>query len=368
MRNAIVSIIVIALIAAFALAQVPAPPQTPVAPKAPKAPVAPKAPHTPVGIPRGSYLGVDSKDVTPERMEALKLKSDQGVEILMVDQDAPAGKAGLKEHDVILSFDGKPVQDVEQLRQMIRNTRPGTKVTLGISREGQLHNVVVQLADRRKVMVAGDHVIHIPRIEIPPMPEIDVPSFTMLEYSHRNGLMVENLTRQLGEYFGAKDGHGVLVRSVEKNSPAEQAGFKAGDVIIRIGNEPVESMSDWNQILRQQPPGKIPVTVIRERREQVFTLAIPERHGNRSSRGTYSWDGDDFNREIANLGPEIQREMDAARAEMQKAFSDQNVQDELRKSTTINQRELRKQLERAHREVEKAMKNLEQQKIKADDE
>ena len=64
----------------------------------------------------GSYLGVDTQDVTKERMAALKLKEERGVEVLMVDQDAPAGKAGLKEHDVILEFNGAKVERSEERR------------------------------------------------------------------------------------------------------------------------------------------------------------------------------------------------------------------------------------------------------------
>src|SRR5262245_22713388 len=70
----------------------------------------------------GSYLGIDTQDVTAQRVSALKLKEERGVEVLTVDQDAPAGKAGLKEHDVILEFNGEKVQGVEQLRRMIRET------------------------------------------------------------------------------------------------------------------------------------------------------------------------------------------------------------------------------------------------------
>src|SRR5271170_1830441 len=85
----------------------------------------------------GSYLGVDMRDITADRLATLHLKDERGVEVTMVDQDAPAGKAGLKEQDVVLTLNGTDVQSVEQLRRMIRETPPGRTVTLGISRSGQ---------------------------------------------------------------------------------------------------------------------------------------------------------------------------------------------------------------------------------------
>src|SRR5580700_1387674 len=96
-----------------------------------------------------SYLGVDTRDITPDRLGVLKLKDERGVEVTMVDQDAPAGKAGLKEHDVILTVNGTEVESVEQLRRVIRETPPGRLVTLGLSRDGQPLTVKVQLADRK---------------------------------------------------------------------------------------------------------------------------------------------------------------------------------------------------------------------------
>src|SRR5712671_2743418 len=95
----------------------------------------------------GAYLGVDISDVTTDRIAALKLKEEKGVEVTMVDQDAPAGKAGIKEHDVILSLNGTQVESVEQLRRMIHEVPPGRAVTLGISRDGQAMTVKAQLAD-----------------------------------------------------------------------------------------------------------------------------------------------------------------------------------------------------------------------------
>src|SRR5213080_2153568 len=100
----------------------------------------------------GSYLGVDTRDITADRANALHLKEEHGAEVTMVDQDAPAGKAGLKEHDVILSLNGAAVESAAQLRRMIRETPAGRVVSLGISRDGQPQSIKVQLANRGKGM------------------------------------------------------------------------------------------------------------------------------------------------------------------------------------------------------------------------
>src|SRR5277367_2038164 len=96
-----------------------------------------------------SYLGVDIADITSERLGALKLKEEQGVEVTMVDQDAPAGKAGIKEHDVILTMNGTAIESKTQLQRMIHETPAGRVVTFGLSRDGQAMTVKLQLADRR---------------------------------------------------------------------------------------------------------------------------------------------------------------------------------------------------------------------------
>lgn len=343
-----------------AVPDTPATPKVAPAPRTPRAPRAPRTPRAPES--RISYLGVEPRDISPERVGALKLKSASGVEVMMVDGDGPAGKAGFKEHDVIQSFNGKPVQDVDQLRSMIRATSPGTKVNLGISRDGQSMNLSAELASKRSW---NSGVIRIPKIEIPPMPEIDVPSFAMLQYSRRNGLMVENLTKQLGEFFGAKEGKGVLVRSVEKNSPAEAAGFKAGDVIIRVGNEAVENMSDWNQIIRSQQAGKIPVTVIRERHESTFTLTMPERRGQSQTGADEAFGDGDNGIEIADLGPRFRREME----ELQKQINDPEFGKQMEqwrkelKGQVIDRKELEREMQKARRDMERAIREMQLQSL-----
>jgi membrane-associated protease RseP (regulator of RpoE activity) len=278
----------------------------------------------------GSYLGVDVQDVTKERVAALKLKEERGVEVNMVDQDAPAGKAGLKEHDVILEFNGARVESVEQLRRMIHEMPPGRTVTLGISRDGQPLTLNATLADRGKsysFAYTGPKV-KMPKVVIPRMPEIpDMQGMQIVVAGSTNsGLLVENLTPQLGEFFGAKDGAGVLVRSVEKGSPAEAAGFKAGDIIIRVEQEKVADRGDWRSAMRNHRSGKVSIGIIRDKREQTLSLVLPEAKEQSSvwrSNGQMELDLDldDLNNELEDMDIEINQlgpQMELLRPQMER--------------------------------------------------
>jgi serine protease Do len=226
-----------------------------------------------------SYLGVDIADVTPERLSALKLKEEQGAEVTMVDQDAPAGKAGLHEHDVILTLNGAAVESAAQLRRMIRETPGGRVVTLGISRDGQPLTLKVQLASRGKMGALGngkEFKFEMPAM--PVMPDFDLPVSVVIAHSSaRSGLMIENITPQLGEFFGVKNGNGALVRSVEKGSRAEKAGFRAGDVIVKVNTQSVRDTSDFTRALRSSSNNSASVTVIRDKKEQNLTLTLPDK-------------------------------------------------------------------------------------------
>jgi predicted metalloprotease with PDZ domain len=231
-----------------------------------------------------SYLGVDIRDVTTDRLAALKLKEERGVEITMVDADAPAGKAGLKEHDVILEFNGTAVESEEQIRRLIREVPPGRTVTLGISRDGAPMKISAQLADHSTVAAQARPrtIISAPRVQVFPRNGMDLP-FQVQTYSSVLGVQTESLTRQLGDYFGVQNGEGVLVRSVEKGSAAEKAGLKAGDVIIKADNEKLTDRSDLSHILRShRTGGKMTLVVMRDKHEQTFTVTLPDR-GSRDS-------------------------------------------------------------------------------------
>ena len=239
-----------------------------------------------------SYLGVGVADLSSDRVQALKLKDDRGVEITQVDQDAPAGKAGLKEHDVIVTFNGTPVESQEQFKRLMRETPPGRTVSLDIMRDGQQQNVKVELADRKKLETSvyphppGDFAFAMP--PMPPMPPMpDFPRVwgeqTITRVRSNSGATLESLTPQLGDYFGVKNGEGMLVRSVQKGSAAEAAGLRAGDVIVRVGDKKIADNSDWRDALRSNKDGKVAVVIVRDRKEQTISLSVPVRRGPDSS-------------------------------------------------------------------------------------
>lgn len=243
-----------------------------------------------------SYLGVDIRDVTTDRMSALKLKEERGVEITMVDGDAPAGKAGLREQDVILEFNGTPIDSEEQFRRLIREVPPGRTVTLGISRDGAPMKLTAQLADHAAVVSKRIPVARAPEF---PRNAIDFP-FAASIYSTTMGVQTESLTRQLGEYFGVKDGEGVLVRSVDKGSAGEKAGLKAGDVIVRADNEKLTDRMDLGNILRKhRTGGKMVLVVMRDKHEQTLTLTLPDR-GSRDSSAVW-FDGEELQATLGHL-------------------------------------------------------------------
>lgn len=320
-----------------------------------------------------AYLGVDISEVTPDRVGALKLKEEQGVEVLMVDQDSPAGKAGLKEHDVILTLNGAEVESGAQLRRIIHETPPGRTISLGISRDGQSQTIKAQLADRRKALAwkSGDKEdpgfpVVPPIPPVPPIPnfaDIEMPNVIVVHSSVRSGLMVENLTPQLGEFLGAKGGKGVLVRSVEKGSIAARAGLRAGDVIVRVNREPVTDIGDFSRALRSHPTGNASVGVIREKHEQTISLPVQDR--KRSALGEVGADNENFDidanvdlaqvgTELAKLEPEIQLAMRYADEQARQAVETaRKAFRENQETIRIDHKNLTRQMEKLQQEQKK---------------
>jgi serine protease Do len=310
----------------------------------------------------GAYLGVDINEITPERVSVLKLKDERGVEVTMVDQDAPAGKAGLREHDVILTMNGTNVESGAQLRRMIRETPAGRMVSLGVSRDGQPMTIKVQLAAKRKASAWGpgpkDFKFEMPNMST--LPDFDVPvSVVVVHSSLRSGLMVENITPQLGDYFGVKSGKGVLVRSVEKGSRAEKSGFHAGDVIVRVNNQPVRDTSDFSHAIRSSSGGTVNVGIIREKHEQNLTLPLPERKDS-GDLFEETFEMPDVDADAQVDLEEVRDQMARIQPQMQFALQEsRRAMEEARPKIEKAEREMREAIERQKPEIERAVREAE---------
>lgn len=231
-----------------------------------------------------SYLGIGLEDVDAERARNLKLKEDRGVYITSVMTDTPASKAGLKEGDVIFEFNGQRVEGQQQLIKMIRETPAGKSVKLGLWRAGAPLTLWATVGSH-KVMESDDggwSVVLPPMPPMPPMPTvnmppIDLPKMITVMQNAALGIEGESLApqSQFAEFFGVKDG--VLVKAVSKNSAAEHGGVRAGDVIVKIGDNRVAAWRDIGNALRYAQAGRpLAVAVVRNKREIPLTVTLED--------------------------------------------------------------------------------------------
>jgi serine protease Do len=220
----------------------------------------------------GTYLGVNLCEIPSDRARELKLKDAYGVEITRVEDGSPAEKAGLKSGDVVLEYNGQRVEGMEQFGRLVRETPSGREVKLLISRNGATQSITATLQTRKlKTMATVMPNFDMPEVHIPDMPQI----FT----TWRNpmlGVEAESLGPQLAAYFGVKEG--VLVRSVSKDTAAEKAGIKAGDVITKVGESSVTTPNELVSAVHAAMAKKsFPIELMRDRHEANVTVTIEDR-------------------------------------------------------------------------------------------
>ena len=235
----------------------------------------------------GSWLGVGVAEVTVEKVKELKLPAERGALLGKIVPDSPAAKAGLKENDVITEVNGQRVEGSEQFRRMIREIPAGRTAQLSVWRDGRQQTVTVTLgkseAAHHHTMVAptppGTFAFQMPDLqELPALEGLRNFSFSVSGHA-RLGIDAEDLEGDFGNYFGALDGEGVLVRSVFENSPAAKAGLKAGDVITSMDGERIRSSGELREKLTLKKDAKtVELGLLRNRSEMSLTveLSAPE--------------------------------------------------------------------------------------------
>jgi serine protease Do len=233
----------------------------------------------------GAFLGVGTEDISKENMARYGMREVRGVGVTQVQKDSPAEKAGLKKDDVILRFEGEAVTSVRKLSRLVGESAPDQTVRLTISRGGAEQEVTATLAKHNlsRLLGAGvrdevwrDLQKDLPQVkDFPPM-NGDGNFVFSFGGNRRIGISTTPLSKQLANYFGAKDG-GVLITSVNENSPAAKAGLKAGDVITAVDGEKMASPGDVSRAVNKKQDGDVTLTILHDRNSHTVTLT-PEKN------------------------------------------------------------------------------------------
>ncbi|HJQ30595.1 MAG TPA: PDZ domain-containing protein, partial [Pyrinomonadaceae bacterium] len=272
-----------------------------VAAQAPEAPEAPEAfGFATTFFAEGNFLGVRTEEITRENMSRYGLSGEpRGVGVREVVKGSPAEAAGLRENDVIIRFDGEAVTSVRKLTRLIEEAAPEHSARLTVLRGGSEQELSATLRRREPNANArfGDLVTVYPEVlrdfnledrfknsetwkrneekmrkQFEDMSRKH-PGWFSLGSSRRIGVTTSALGRQLADYFGVA--HGVLVSSVEENSPAEKAGLKAGDVITEADGQQVSDADDLVRALGAKE-GEVTLTVVRDKQRRTVRVT-PER-------------------------------------------------------------------------------------------
>lgn len=242
------------------------------------------------------FLGVQIRDLDSEQAAELKVKAEEGALVVDVTSKSPAEKAGILKDDVILQFNGRTISDSEDLIKAVRRLSPGTEASVLLERKGEKKTLKVTVGKGK-----GDPMTYAFTVPHPLMRR--ERKFISIQHG-MYGLQLHELTPQLGSYFGAPEGRGVLVEDVEKESAGAKAGFQAGDVILRIGSEPIEDVGDIQDGLEDFKEGeKAEVEVLRKGARTTLTLPVEEELSWKEER----LPGMEGLQELEELQPEMNR-------------------------------------------------------------
>lgn len=203
------------------------------------------------------FLGVGNQNLTPELAESFGLKDTNGVVITEVVKDSAAEKAGLKHNDVIVEFDGKPVQKAESFRHIVAMTRPGTKAKVVVLRNGERKTLTVEIGER---------------------PKQGQTASIKSEMLDKLGFTVRELTPELAEQFGLQGQTGVVVSEVKPDSLAALADIEPGALIVEVNRTAVSNVKEFNAAIEKAAEKGSVLLLIKEKDYSRFVvLTIPKK-------------------------------------------------------------------------------------------
>jgi serine protease Do len=205
------------------------------------------------------WLGVMIQKITPDIAESMGLEGTKGALVADVVKDGPAGEAGLKQGDVIVEFDGKPVNDSADLPLLVARTPVGKKTTVKVLRDKKMETFDVTIQELK---------------------DDEEPGAGGGSTNEDVGLAVQTLTPELAENLGIdRSLKGVVVTQVDPGGPAGEAGMRRGDVILEVNRTPVKDVSAYKKQLGAAGKGKSILFLVRRGDNTIFLAVKPQSDG-----------------------------------------------------------------------------------------
>jgi serine protease Do len=223
-------------------------------------------------VANGSFLGIGLVDLDADHAKQLNLDPERGGAVVTrVQPNTPADKAGIHVGDVLLSYNGEAVLGGYQLTRLVGETPPGRKVSLQYWRDGKMQTLTLITAHRP----AAESHEPIPQFFRSGMP-VDIPAPLLVWRNTVLGVECESLNSQLAGFFAVQ--HGILIRFVEKSSPADAAGLRAGDVIIAAGERQISNPRDLSSALQNQTGtnNEVRISLLRDHKRISVDVGVGE--------------------------------------------------------------------------------------------
>ena len=248
----------------------------------------------------GSYLGIQTEEVTKDNFAKYGLREVRGVAVEKVIEGSPAEKAGLQAGDVIVRFNNEEVTSVRKLTRLLGEVSPDHQVKLTVMRSGSERELTATLGKRPMPKFEEGAFSNFPRTPFPPgefptMPRVEgfprvesipptapgQPFLWRAGSGRRIGVGVTTLTKQLSEFFGVESG--VMINEVRADSPAAKAGLKAGDIIVEVDGKAVKGDIDLIRAIAEKKEGDVSLTIVRDRNRQTIRVTPEERANDADS-------------------------------------------------------------------------------------
>jgi len=264
----------------------------------------------------GSYLGVQTSEITRENFAKFALRDVRGVAVDKVIDGSPAAAAGIQAGDVIVRFDGNEVSSSRKLTRLLNEVAPDHTAKVTVIRGGTERDINVVVAKRPmpkfeqgdfKFDFPHDFKIDMPNIEMPNIPNVDLSKMKLPDFKNlpnmpdfeggdfvwqhfgggrQIGIGVTPLTKQLADHFGVESG--AMINSVRENSPAVKAGLKAGDIVVEVDGKLIKGEGDIMRAVREKKQGEVTLTVVRGG-NRLTVKVTPEE-----SKGGFQFNDDHF--------------------------------------------------------------------------